>query len=90
MTHPKHQLIVELGEIVNLTCSFYLKTGQRLYWNKDGKKFADGLQMFQLSLLASEPDMQGLYSCVVVDQQNNSIESKQARIQMKGKFIELH
>ena len=46
--------------------------------------------MFQLSLLASEPDMQGLYSCVVVDRQGNSIESKQARIQMKGKFIKLH
>ena len=98
MTHPKHHWIA-LGEVVNLTCSFYNKTGQRFYWSKDGERFTYGLQtlfpwsnkvMWQLSFIASEPDMQGLYSCVLEDQLGNATKSKQASIRMKGKSIKLH
>ena len=41
--------------------------------------------ILQLSFVASEPDMEGLYSCVVKDKMGHFIESRQGRVRLKGK-----
>ena len=38
----------------------------------------------RLTFVASEPDMQGFYSCVLEDQFGNVTKSNQASIRMKG------
>ena len=41
--------------------------------------------IFQLSIVASEPDMQGVYSCVLKDQRGFYSESRKAHVRMEGK-----
>ena len=104
VTHPKNQLI-NMGDVVQLSCSFYKNTGQDFYWKRDGERLTDGTKVLppadntnmstfkkgnriisQLSLLASKPDIQGLYSCEVKDK-TESIKSKEGRVQLNGKLL---
>ena len=109
-THPKHHLI-EVGEAVTLSCSFYDRTGQDFSWKRDGEILTDreklvlqtdsknmkitvikqeNIIILELSLAVSEPDMEGLYSCVVKDKMGHLTESKQGRVRLKGKLAELY
>ena len=105
VTHPKHHLI-NMGEVVQLSCSFYDNTGQDFNWKRDGERLTNGSKLIppadntnistfkkrniiisQLSLLASKPDIQGLYSCEVKEKIDFIIKSKQGRVQLNGKLL---
>ena len=70
-----------------------LTEGEKLVPQTDGKNMKiavlqqENRIILQLSLVASEPDMEGLYSCVVKDKTGHFIESKKGRVRLKGRLI---